>query len=321
MKVEWLAQDTNTEGGRVFNSRKRAMDKIAAMTDGQFTIDYRGGGAIVPGWEEVPAAERGVLDFGVTASFVHNEVNKAATLFNAVLGSTMFPIKMQSWMLNYGHDLYTEMLADAGKTVVTLPGWEGTPEMFLNTNKPLNTVKDLEGLKVRTAGDDAAIFSMMGASPTSVPPPEIYENMQRGVIDAFQLNAPSIDKSISLYEVVDYTYVSPIRQPAEYHVFYINRDSWNNLPDNFKVIWQAAVLEEAYRYLNETIVADAEAIDFYIDYGVTVGPPPKEIEDEFIRNSKIFYGDLAAADPFFARVWQSIQDFEKAYDTTYPSGL
>jgi TRAP-type mannitol/chloroaromatic compound transport system substrate-binding protein len=319
MTVEWLAQDTNTEGGRVWNSRKRAMDRIAEMTDGRFTIDFRGGGAIVPGWEEVPAAERGVLDFGVTASFVWREVNPAAPLFNAILGSTMFPIKMQAWMLNYGHALQDEMLKD--RDIVALPGWGGTPEMFLSTNKPLNTVKDLEGLKVRTAGDDAAIFSMMGASPTSVAPPEIYENMQRGVIDAFQLNAPSIDKAIALYEVVDYTYVSPVRQPAEYHCYYINKGSWNDLPDNFKAIFQAAVLEETYRYLNETIVADAEAIAFYIDYGVQVGPPPKEIEDEFIKNSAIFYGELAASDPFAARVWQSIQDFEKAYDTTFPSGL
>ncbi len=294
---------------------------MAVMSGGAFTIDFRGGGAIVPGWEEQEAAERGVLDVGVSASFVHKEINVAAPFFNAILGSTMYPVKMMSWMLNYGHDLYSEMLEAGGKTVLAMPGWEGTPEMFLNTNKPLKTVKDLEGLKVRTAGDDAVIFSMMGASPTSVPPPEIYENMQRGVIDAFQLNAPSIDITNALYEVIDYTYVSPVRQPAEYHVFYINRDSWNDLPDEFKVMWQEAVLGQAYRYLNETIVADAEAIQFYIDYGVNVSPPPKEIEDAFIQASIEHYDGVAASDPFAARVLQSIRDFEAAYDLTYPNGL
>lgn len=319
MKVEWISQDSNTEGSLPWVSRKRMVDNVAAMTDGQFLINHRGGGAIVPGWEEVPNTERGVLDMSVTASFIHREVNVAAPLFNAVLGSTMFPIKMMSWMWNYGHDMYTEMLT--GKNLVVLPGWEGTPEMFVNTNTPLNTVKDLEGLKIRTAGDDAAIFSMLGAAPVSVPPPEIYENMQRGVVDAFQLNCPAIDLSEHLYEVVKYTYVSPVRQPAEYHCYYVNGDSWNELPDTFKIVLQNALLAEAYRYLDETIVADAAAIQDYIDYGVQVGPPPKEIEEAFIQASKEFYTDMTAADPFAARVYQSIQDFEKAYDTSYPSGL
>jgi TRAP-type mannitol/chloroaromatic compound transport system substrate-binding protein len=321
MKVEWIGQDSNTEGSLPWVSRSRMAENVAAMTDGQFLINMRGGGAIVPGWEEVPNTERGVLDISVTASFIHREVNPAAPLFNAVLGSTMFPVKQMAWMWNYGHDLYNELITTNNLNLVVLPGWEGTPEMFLNTNKPLKTVADLEGLKVRTAGDDAAIFSMMGAAPVSVPPPEIYENMQRGVVDAFQLNCPAIDLSEHLYEVVDYTYVSPVRQPAEYHCYYINKDSWNELPDTFKAVLQNALIAEAYRYLDETIVADAAAIQEYIGYGVQVGPPPMEIEEEFIKNSKIFYGDLAASDPFAARVWQSIQDFEKAYDTSYPSGL
>jgi TRAP-type mannitol/chloroaromatic compound transport system substrate-binding protein len=295
------------------------MDRIAEMSGGRFTIDFRGGGAIVPGWEEVPAAERGVLDFGITASFIHKDEYPSVPLFNAVLGSTMFPIKMMAWMLTEGHALHNEIIAD--KNVYSIAGWEGTPEMFLNTNKPLRTVSDLEGLKIRTAGDDAAIFSALGASPVSVPPPEIYENMQRGVIDAFQLNAPSIDKAVALYEVIDYTYVSPVRQPAEYHCYFINKDSWNNLPGEFKAMFEAAVLEEAYRYILETTVADAEAIQFYIDYGVEVGPPPKEIEDAVIAASLDHYNGLAASDPWTAKVLESMRAFEAAYDLTYPNGL
>jgi TRAP-type mannitol/chloroaromatic compound transport system substrate-binding protein len=319
VKVEWVAQDTNTEGSLPWISRKRAMDSIAAMTNGQFTINLRGGGAIVPGWEEAKTAEAGGLDFAITASFVWRDVSPAAPLFNNVLGSTMFPVKFMSWMLNYGHPLFNEMMKS--KNIVSLPGWEGTPEMFLSTNKPLKTAADIKGLKIRTAGDDAAIFSKLGAAPVSVPPPEIYENMQRGVFDAFQLNCPAIDLSEHLYEVIKYAYVSPVRQPAEYHIYYINGDSWKKLPDNYKAIFQSAVMAEAYRYLNETIVADSAAIKEYIARGVIVGPPPKEIEEAFIKAAKEFYAENVAKDPFFAKVWQSIQDFEKAYDATFPRGI
>jgi TRAP-type mannitol/chloroaromatic compound transport system substrate-binding protein len=295
------------------------MDNIAAMTNGNFTIDFRGGGAIVPGWEEVAAAERGVLDFGITASFIHQDEYPSVPLFNAVLGSTMFPVKMMAWMLTEGHELHNQIIRD--KNVYSIPGWEGTPELFLNTTKELNTVEDLEGLKIRTAGADAAIFSALGASPVSVPPAEIYENMQRGVIDAYQLNAPAIDLAVALYEVCDYTYVSPVRQPAEYHSYFINKQSWDSLPDEYKKIFEAAVLEEAYRYLLETTRDDAAAIQAYKDYGVWVGPPPVEIEEAVIEESLKYYNELAETDPDTAMVLESMRAFEAAYDATYPRGL
>jgi len=68
-------------------------------------------------------------------------------------------------------------------------------------------------------------------------------------------------------------------------------------------------------------VADAEAIAFYIDYGVEVGPPPKEIEDAVIAASLEHYNELAAKDPMTAKVLESLRAFEAAYDQTYPSGL
>ncbi len=288
------------------------------MSGGRFIIDHRGGNAIVPGWEEAAAAEKGILDFGVTASIVYiEEFGQGVSLFNTRMGSQFVPLKMIAWNWLYGIDLFNELLS--GKNVIAVAGWEGTPEMFLNTTKELRTVDDIKGLKIRTAGVDATLFAEMGASTVSMPPPDIYEGMQRGVIDAFQLNAPAIDYAVSLYEVVDYTYVSPVRQPAEYHHYFVNKGSWAELPDDLKAIFQAAVLEESYVYLAETIRDDAEAIQFYIDYGVTVGPPPRVIEEALIERADAFYDALAAEDPWTDRILKSQREFEASYDATYPS--
>jgi TRAP-type C4-dicarboxylate transport system substrate-binding protein len=58
------------------------------------------------------------------------------------------------------------------------------PSSVLNTNKPINTIDDMKGLKVavssRTAGE---VTEALGASPVTLTPTELYQSMSRGVVD------------------------------------------------------------------------------------------------------------------------------------------
>ena len=51
------------------------------------------------------------------------------------------------------------------------------------TLKPLATIDDLKGMKIRAAGDTAKIVTAMGAMAVSVPMGDIYEGFQRGVVE------------------------------------------------------------------------------------------------------------------------------------------
>jgi len=281
-------------------------------------IKVHGGGEIVPSTKEWDGVDKGILNYAKSTSIWWMDRFPAAGLFNYMIAG-LRPVEMLMWMLVEGDKLQNEYFASTN--LLTIPGWTGTPEIFLSTNKPLNTLADLKGLKYRSAGDDGSVFQALGASVISVPPGEIYEAMKRGVIDAFQLSSPATDKTYTTYEVVKYVYLSPVRQPCEYFTNMVNKKTWADLPDDLKAVVKMAALEEAWSYLRDTIVDDAAAIKFYKDKGVTVAPIPKVFEDELRTQAKKFYDEKGAKDPFFAKVVQIQRAFGEAYSATYPSGL
>ena len=77
-----------------------------------------------------------------------------------------------------------------------------------------------------------------GASAMSYGPGDIYEAMQKNVLDGFTFEYSGV-KSFSLYEVCDY--VTELEIMTGPFVTAMNLDSWNNLPEEYQ-----EVLEEYF---------------------------------------------------------------------------
>jgi TRAP-type transport system periplasmic protein len=82
--------------------------------------------------------------------------------------------------------------------------WLNTGPFAIYTPKPIRTLGDLRGLKIRGAGTmQNQILKLMGAVPTSVGSPEVYTAMQRGVLDGTMF-AISSAAGYKFYEVTKY---------------------------------------------------------------------------------------------------------------------
>lgn len=281
-------------------------------------MDVYGSGGIVPGREEIEQVGKGVLDITYSDYLWIRDKYPAGGLFTYRVGG-MSAIPRFVWFMSEGQALANDMIA--GENYIGKFGWPMTPELFLSGVVPIRSLDDIKGLKIRTAGEDGKILTAMGASVVSLPPAEIYESVQRGVIDAYQWNTPAYDRQVHMHEVAKYMYVSPVRQPTALTALIVNKDSWAALPDDLKAIVEAVNQEMAWENLTELVVGDAAAIDFFIDYGVEVGPPPKEVEEEMIKQAEIYYSEQAAADPLYAKILESLRAFGANYQATYPSGL
>jgi len=319
--IEWIAQHPNPAGTKLTNSFVRETERIKEASGGRLVIRVHGGSEVVPAGQEQDGINDGILDYCKTSTNWLKDKYVSAGLFNYVIAG-LRPIEMMMWMTaGGGNELLNEMLAGQHPNTLAIPGWTGTPEIFLSTIKPLETLDDFNGIKIRTTGDDGAVLSRMGAAVVNVPPGEIYEAIQRGVIDGFQLSSPSVDLTYGMDEVAKYVYMSPVRQPCEYFTNLVNKESWAALPDDLKVICEMAAYEEAMTYLGETVLADAEALEVYKSKGITVAPIPAVFEDELRKMAKEFYDEQSAKDAFFAKVLASELAFAANYSTTYPSGL
>lgn len=87
------------------------------------------------------------------------------------------------------------------------------PQTFQST-KPINSMDDLKGLKIRTSGvAQAELWKAAGASPVSITMAEVYTSLQRGVIDATNI-ALSLHLTMGHYEVAEYVYTLDVNSPA-----------------------------------------------------------------------------------------------------------
>jgi len=111
---------------------------------------------------------------------------------------------------------------------------------YLFSREPVKSFGDLAGLRIRTWGADLpALMEAAGATPLTVFLPELYENLQRGVIDACPF---SLDLAVTYrtYEVAPHVTQVVIWEGPSWGIW-INRDSWARLsPENQRHILDAA---------------------------------------------------------------------------------
>ena len=291
-------------------------EKITQCSGGQFVLEPYPADSIVPAWKEFDGVHEGALDYGMCGSGAWKDKFPTGGLFMSMVGG-LSATETIMWLLAGGGAELMQRMAE-GYNVHFVHGMWPTPETFLYSTKALKSLADIEGLKIRTAGDDGVIFTMMGASCISMPGGELYEAMQRGVVDAMQYTSPANDYSMGFHEVSPYAYISPARQPTDYAAFTVNKDAWAKLPDNFKAIFEECALAMGTKYYAELARADLEALEKYKEYGVQVEPIPEDIESEVVRVSVEFYDEQSAKDPFFAEVVNSMREFQKLIRGGFP---
>ena len=109
-----------------------------------------------------------------------------------------------------------------------------------NSKRPINTVEDVKGLKIRTPENPVllATINQLGASASPLPWPELYMALQQGAFDGEENPIPLI-YSAKLYEVQKYLAI-------DNHVFdampvTINEKFWQGLTEKEQEIVQLAM--------------------------------------------------------------------------------
>jgi TRAP-type C4-dicarboxylate transport system substrate-binding protein len=105
--------------------------------------------------------------------------------------------------------IYNRMLAkvDEYKDVVLLGVFTHGPGQIYNTKRPINSLKDLEGLKIRIGGGLVNdIAKALGTVPMLKPAPESYEILSTGVADGvfFPKESPASFKLVPLIKYITY---------------------------------------------------------------------------------------------------------------------
>ncbi|MFN4169418.1 MAG: TRAP transporter substrate-binding protein [Pannonibacter phragmitetus] len=161
---------------------------------------------------------------------------------------------------------------------VGLAFYDGGSRSFYNAKKPIETIDDLKGMKVRVMQSDIFVdmMSALGANATPMPYGEVYSSIQTGVIDGAENNWPSYESSghfeVAGYYTLDEHLIVP-------EVLVMSKASWDKLSAEdqaairqaakdsvpmMREMWQARekASEDKVRAAGATVVTDIDKQPF-----------------------------------------------------------
>jgi TRAP-type transport system periplasmic protein len=141
-----------------------------------------------------------------------------------------------------------------------------SPSTIQTLKKPVRTLEDLKGLKIRGTGRSGDIVKALGAITTPVEMMDMYESLRRGVIDG-NMGPYEQLKSFRTGEVLKYHSVA--WQAGSGYTFYVvvNKNKWNSLPANIRQV----IEETAKTYIEPWGIGynkqDLEGLEFFKQQG------------------------------------------------------
>lgn len=131
-----------------------------------------------------------------------------------------------------------DMLAEDYKDVKIIFLHANDGNVIHSATKPIRTFEDAKGLKLRTPSRTGSwVIEGMGAEPVGMPVPELPEAMSKGAIDG-ALTTLEIVPALKLQELDKFVTELPDgdRFGTAIFMFAMNKDSYNNLPDDLKKV-------------------------------------------------------------------------------------
>jgi len=121
----------------------------------------------------------------------------------------------------------------------------GPGQMF--TKKPVKSINDIQGLKIRTGGGVAeAVAKALGAAAFVKPAPESYELLKSGVADGVFFPLESV-VSFKLDTVLEQATLFQGGMYSSAFGFFMNQDKWNKIPKQDQAIIEKYSFEYAAR--------------------------------------------------------------------------
>ncbi len=285
-------------------------DNITAMSGGRIKVKLYAAGELVPALEAFDAVSRGTAEIGHAASYYWKGKVPAAQFFT----TTPFGLtaqEMNAWLhVGGGLELWEEVYAPfnvipmaAGNSGTQMGGW---------FNKEINSVADLNGLKMRMPGLGGEVLAEAGVTVVNMPGSEMFTALQTGTIDATEFVGPYNDLAFGIYKAAKYYYYPGWQEPGSALETIINKDAFNALPEDLQLIVRAAARQANSQILDEYTAKNYAALETLInDHGVTLKRYPDDVLAEFREASDVVLEKVAAQDPMSQKVYESQKQFKE----------
>ena len=238
-------------------------ETIARNSAGRIKIQVYAAGELVPAFEVLDAVSRGTAQMGHSGPIYWRGKLNAAQFFSGIPFG-MNALQFNAWMYHGGGlELWRKVYAPfnvipflAGNTGAQMAGW---------FNKEINTMKDLEGLRMRIPGLGGEVFKRAGGVAVNLPGSELFTALASGVIDATEWVGPYNDMAFGLHKAAKYYYYPGWHESAGTMECLINKSEFEALPGDLQSIITTACQAENDLTLTEIAANNRTALETLID--------------------------------------------------------
>ncbi len=289
-------------------------ERVEAMTAGRVELTVHEPGALVPPLEVLDAVATGTIDGGFGPAGFWAGKMPAAPLFSAVPFGPEAG-EYVAWMTHGGGlELEQRMYDEAGFNVVPLPCCLLAAETSGWFRKPVETPADLKGLKMRFYGLGGQVMQELGVAVTVMPGGEIYQALEKNVLDGTEYSMPAIDEKLGLARVADYNYYPGWHQQATILELLINRSIWQSLSAADRAVIETACRAAMLDSFAKSESLQAAAIRRNVaERGVKNRTWSPEMLTVYRQTWQQVARREANRDPFFNEVWEQLQAFREDY--------
>ncbi|MDX1562734.1 MAG: TRAP transporter substrate-binding protein DctP, partial [Gammaproteobacteria bacterium] len=233
---------------------QRWIDYVEAQSNGALRIRPSWSGALLSSQHSLIELRHGVVDIGlITPIYVKGGVHLIRAQSGFYRGAREIEQQVALYdCLASSHPQFDREME--GLIVLAVQG--GSLPGIVSRERPVESLDDLRGLRIRVPAELLAVMRDLGADPVNMPMGEVYSALTKGIIDAVIAPTDTF-RALHLAEVA--RYYTPLAVPrGAYPARAIGAERWHELTDAERrileasiPIWEAALAEENRRALDE----------------------------------------------------------------------
>jgi TRAP-type C4-dicarboxylate transport system substrate-binding protein len=237
--------------------------EIEKRTNGRVKVTYFAGNTLTPPTQTYDSVVKGIADVGQSlvgyapGRFPLTEVLALPLGFTSGAQATR--------LANEFYKKFKPKEFDDSKVMYI----HGHGPGLFQTKKVINGMDDIKGLRIKANAENAAIVTAIGGAPVTLPITELYEGLQKGLVDGMLLPVEPI-KGWKFADVVKtildnnaMSYTSPM-------FVVMNKDKWNSLPKDVQEIIEKINDEWVEKQANLWNELEADSKEFGIQKGVKI---------------------------------------------------
>jgi TRAP-type C4-dicarboxylate transport system substrate-binding protein len=257
-------------GGSIMGIIEWYVGELEARTGGAITTDISYAGSLLSDTEIIPGVRDGAAETGlIVPAYVPGDMPLTQLVYVSTLGHN------QAARSRAIQDVYNNnpaVRAEFENLNIKVLGVIGNNTQVAMTTRPVETVEDLRNLRMRVPGNPAVGWRLLGAEPVFLGVGEVYESLQRGVIDGVTFPF-DVHMTVGVQEVAKYAF--PDIGESGSAMLGMNLDVYNALPqvvkdimDDLNAEWydrMEALLTETDRTACDTLLAAGGQVFLWSD--------------------------------------------------------